>query len=68
MAFGHDGGIVEKRADRVVRPHNRLPTLHFVPDLSFRGREAPVGIRSPFHINDGLGRHLPLPLRGKGAI
>ena len=30
------------------RPYNRLPTLHFVLDLSFRGREAPVGIRPLF--------------------
>ena len=36
------------RADRVIRPYNRLPTLHFVLDLSFRGREAPVGIRPLF--------------------
>ena len=43
---------------RPSAPTLRLPTLHFVLDLSFRGREAPVGIRSPFHINGGLGRHL----------
>ncbi len=23
MTFGHDGGIVEKRADRAVRPYTR---------------------------------------------
>ena len=56
------------RGDVGIAPYARLPTLRFVLDLSFRGREAPVGIRSPFHINGGLGRHLPLPLRGKGAI
>ena len=49
-------------------PTLRLPHLRLILALSFRGREAPVGIRSPFHINGGLGRHLPLPLRGKGAI
>ena len=35
------------------RPYNRLPILHFVLDLSFRGREAPVGIRPPFYASGG---------------
>ena len=30
-----------------VRPYNRLPSVRPVFSLSFRGREAPVGIRSP---------------------
>ena len=35
------------RADRPVRPYIRLPSVRPVFSLSFRGREAPVGIRSP---------------------
>ena len=38
---------------RPVRPYIRLPSVRPVFSLSFRGREAPVGIRSPFHINGG---------------
>ena len=44
----------------------RASALFF--SLSFRGREAPVGIRPLFISTAAKGRHLPLPQRGKGAI
>ena len=57
------------RGDVGIAPYARLPHLHLALALSFRASaHTGVGIRSPFHINGGLGRHLPLPLRGKGAI
>ena len=51
-----------------VRLYVRLPSVRPVFSLSFRGREAPVGIRSRFMSTAAKGRHLPLPQRGKGAI
>ena len=48
-------------------PYARLPYLRLIP-VSFRGRSAPVGIRPHFMSTAAKGRHLPLPLRGKGAI
>ena len=59
------------------RPYNSLPYLRRIPALSFRAsvrREASalgvhtgVGIRSLFMSTAAKGRHLPLPLCGKGG-
>ena len=35
------------RGDVGIAPYNRLPSVRPVFPLSFRGREAPVGIRNP---------------------
>ncbi len=66
------GGVCVIRTGGQSRPP--LRTVYRTCALSLPCHSEPVtdvtgvGIRSPFHINGGLGRHLPLPLRGKGAI
>ena len=59
------------RADRVVRPYNRLPYPRLVFALSFRASDRRHWRGNPFFLSRqpaALGRHPPLPLRGKGAI
>ena len=59
---------VSHRADRVVRPYNRLPYLRLILALSFRASDrchlAYLSAPPPA----AKGRYLPLPLCGKGAI
>ena len=59
------------RRHEAVRPYNRLPYPRLVLALSFRARDRRHWCGNPFSLScqpAALGRHLPLPLRGKGAI